>query len=266
MNTFAKSLLVVALLFAQNIAAQQERPVTIVDRVPFTGEIEQVLLVAMSDMHPSEVVRASWVAPHEGDDVHCVGRVALPVTTERLQLMSIILGSQGEVRSVYRDFAAEELPPTLHLALPELRDRFIERRGVYRKLQDEMHSQEERLRSLQHDADNIAMVSKIVSAEEELTDVREKVRRVTLAQQGIDRRAVQMKTRAQPLNAQKRETELVGQLSELSTSLAAAENQAIKKLTGAKGALQDKLALIEETREDHIALLEEELARLQRTR
>lgn len=266
MSTFAKSLLVSALLITQTLSAQQERPVTIVDRVPFAGEIERVLFVAMSDTQSPEVVEATWIAPHEGDDLHSVGRVTLSVAAERMQLLSIILGAKGEVRSVYRNFAAEELPPTLYLALQELRDRFIERRGVYRKLQEEIQSQEEQLRSLQRDADNIAMVSKIVSAEDELADINEKVRRVTLAQQGIDRRATQMKTRAQPLNAQKRETELVGQLSELSTALAAVENQAIKKLSGAKRVLQDKLELIEETREEHITLLEEELAQLRRTR
>jgi len=254
------------MFYAHNLAAQQERALTVVDQVPFAGEIEQVLLVAMSDARPPEVVKASWIPPHEGEGVHCVGRVVVPQAAERLQVLSVIFGTQGEVRSAYRDFSAEELPPTLYLSLPELRDRFVERRGVYRKLQDEIGSQEERLQSLQRDADNIAMVSKIVSAEEELDDVREKVRRVTLAQQGIERRATQMKARAQPLNAQKRETELVGQLSELSTALVATENQAMKKLTGVKGVLQDKLALIEETREEQISPLEEELARLRRTR
>lgn len=266
MNTFARLLIVAVMFCASNLAAQQERSLTVVDQIPFAGEVEQVLWVAMSDARPPEVVRASWIPPHEGENVHCVGRVAVPQAAERLQVLSVIFGTQGEVRSAYRDFSAEELPPTLYLSLPELRDRFIERRGVYRKLQDEIGSQEERLQSLQRDADNIAMVSKIVSVEEELDDVREKVRRVTLAQQGIERRATQMKARAAPLNGQKREIELVGQLSELSTALATAENQAIKRLRGAKGVLQDKLAMIEETRDDHITLLEEELARLRRTR
>jgi chromosome segregation ATPase len=134
---------------------------------------------------------------------------------------------------------------------------------VFRKLQNETHGLQERLTALQRDADNIAMVSRIVSAEEQVSDVHARLGRLAAAQQSIDHRAAQIKTRPQPLNAQKREAELVGQLGELSQALSAAETQALTRLKGAKGALQEKLALIEETRDQHIGLLEEDLARLQ---
>jgi hypothetical protein len=265
MSTYAKILLLAVSLwcsFAQAIA-QQSRRVTLVERVAFTGEVERVLMVAMADSHPPEVVDATWIAPQEGEEFACIGRAALPEVAERLQVLSVIVGTRGEVRSTYREFAAEEIPPTAHLSLPELRARFIERRGVFRKLQDQTQALDERLRTLQRDADNIAMVSRIVSAEEQVSDVHARLERVTAAQKSIDHRAAQIKMRPQPLNAQKREAELVGQLGELSRALSEAETQALKKLKGAKGALQEKLALIEETRDQHITLLEEDLARLQ---
>jgi chromosome segregation ATPase len=105
------------------------------------------------------------------------------------------------------------------------------------------------------------MVSKIVDAEDELGEIKARLKRVSTAQSDLDRRVSQMRSRPQPLNAKKREAELVEQLSELSTALSATENQAIKKISGAKGALEDKLRLIEETKGEHISLLEEELAR-----
>lgn len=264
MNSCVKFLTFVALMAPLSLAGEEQRQVTLVHRVPFAGEVEQVLLVAMGDQSPPEVVEAAWVAPQEGDELSCIGRVDLPQSSERVQVMSVIVGTRGEVRSSVHEYAAEELPPTSHLTLADLRARFVERRGVFRRLQNEIAGQQERMSTLQRDADTIAMVSRIVSVEDELAEVKSKLQRVTLAQQGIDRRTSQMKTRPQPLNAKKREADLVKQLGELSTALSAAENQALKRLAGAKGELQGKLALIEETRGEQIFLLEEELGRLRR--
>lgn len=261
--------LVFTLSFVSAVAQQNKglvREVTIVERVQFGGEVERVLMVAMADTAMPEIFDATWIAPHEGQDFACIGRVTLPEVADKLQVVSIIIGTRGEVRSKYREFAAAEISPTMHLSLSDLRARFAERRGVFRKLRSETQSLDERLVALQRDADNIAMVSRIVSAEEHLSDVQARLARLSTAQQSIDRRAAQIKTRPQPLNAHKREAELVAQLVELSRALSAAETQALTRLTGAKGALQEKLALIEETRNQHITILEEDLARLQNGR
>lgn len=265
MNTYAKNfVIIVALMLCVSPAkAQQQRGVTLVERMQFTGEVERVLMVVMADASMPDIVDATWIAPHEGDEFACIGRVTLPEVIERLQVVSIIVGTRGEVRSTYREIAGEEISPTAYLSLAELRARFVERRGFFRKLQSETQGLEERLTALQRDADNIAMVSQIVNAEEHVSDVHARLGRLAAAQQSIDRRAAQIKTRPQPLNAQKREAELVGQLGELSQALSAAETQALKRLQGAKGVLQEKLDLIEETRDQHITLLEEDLARLQ---
>jgi chromosome segregation ATPase len=178
----------------------------------------------------------------------------------------MVLGTNGEVKSAFKEINGDEISPSTLLSSAELRDRFVERRGILRQLQGEIASQGSRIRSLQQDADNIAMVSKIVDAEDELGEIKARLKRVSTAQSDLDRRVSQMRARPQPLNAKKREAELVEQLSELSTALSATENQAIKKISGAKGALEDKLRLIEETKGEHISLLEEELARARKGR
>lgn len=268
MNIYAKTCCVAALLAAslRYGVAQEQRHVMLVERVGFSGDVDSVLVVARADTGAPQVVEATWIAPQDGAEFSCVGRITLPESAERLQVLAVVIGTQGEVRSAYREMAADELPPTVYLSLPDLRARFLERRAVYRTLQGNIQAHTERLRTLQSDADAIAMVSKIVSAEDELTEAKAKLQRVAWAEQGIDRRAAQMKTRPQPLNAQKREAELVSQLSELSQALSAAETQALQRLRGAKGALQEKLALIEETKDEHIGILEEDLARLHRAR
>jgi hypothetical protein len=250
------------------LLAEDERQITLAEHMPFLGEVVQVIMVTKSGESSPKSVAATWIPSKDSEDeLVCIGRVpAVPEAGERLQVISLVLGTQGEVKSAYREITAEELSPSLMLSSAELRDRFVERRGILRQLQNEVDAQTSRLRDLQQDADNIAMVSKIVDAEDELGELKERLTRVSLAQSDLDRRVNQMRSRPQPLNAKKREAELVDQLSQLSTALSATENQAIKKISGAKGALEEKLRFIEETRDEHIALLEEELARVKRGR
>jgi chromosome segregation ATPase len=156
--------------------------------------------------------------------------------------------------------SASELQPTSFLSAAELRDRLVERRGALRQLQREVRSHDERLERLQEDADAIASVSRIVSTEDELSEVKNKVAQIDLAYKSIEQRSAQMKSRPTPLNAQTREAQLTQQLAELSSALSATETNALKRISKASGELQDKLRLIEETREEKITLLEEELA------
>jgi hypothetical protein len=248
--------------------AQDARQVTIADKVAFSGEVEQVIMVAASGDKPPRAVAATWIPSKDDDqELVCIGRLPeAPQAGERLSALLMVLGTNGEVKSAFKEINGDEISPSTLLSSAELRDRFVERRGILRQLQGEIASQGSRIRSLQQDADNIAMVSKIVDAEDELGEIKARLKRVSTAQSDLDRRVSQMRARPQPLNAKKREAELVEQLSELSTALSATENQAIKKISGAKGALEDKLRLIEETKGEHISLLEEELARARKGR
>jgi len=254
---------IVASLTVGSGNAQDARQVTIADKVAFSGEVEQVIMVAASGDKPPRAVAATWIPSKDDDqELVCIGRLPeAPQAGERLSALLMVLGTNGEVKSAFKEINGDEISPSTLLSSAELRDRFVERRGILRQLQSEITAQGSRIRSLQQDADNIAMVSKIVDAEDELGEIKARLKRVSTAQSDLDRRVSQMRARPQPLNAKKREAELVEQLSELSTALSATENQAIKKISGAKGALEDKLRLIEETKGEHISLLEEELAR-----
>jgi hypothetical protein len=219
MNQRISLLISLALIAVDPLFADEQRRVTLVDRVPFAGEVERVLMLALNEAASPELVEASWIATDQQGELSCVGRVKLPEATERLRVLSVILGVDGEVRSAYREFISDELPPAAQLSLQGLRDRFVERRGVYRNLQSEAEAQDHRLRVLQRDADNIAMVSRIISAEDELSEVKAKLDRVVAAEKAIDRRSEQIKTRPQPLNAQKREAELVVHLNNLTAAI-----------------------------------------------
>jgi hypothetical protein len=117
---------------------------------------------------------------------------------------------------------------------------------------------ESNLETLKADADAIAKVSKIVSAEDELERIKGAIKQVSAAYKNIDRLKQQTASRPTPLRAKAREYELTERLQSLSLALSSAETETIKRT--ASEDLKRKLALIEETREEHIALLEQELA------
>ena len=269
----ARSCVVVLLLFTlvtsgKPASAQPKlnRFITLSERVPVSGDVQAVYLVVAGEKELLHSGAASWVQAAEGNEISCIGRFSLPSEEDRLGVLFVVLGTQGEVRSVYRSVKTSELTPTAYLTATELRERLVERRSLLRQLDSEVRLQEERIDTLQEDADAIANVARIVNVEDELDEVKRKIHAIDRASSSIQRRKLQMQQRPAPLNAQTREAELVKQLAELSTALSATETSALKRVSSASGELQQKLQLIEDTRDEHITLLEEELLELQRRR
>jgi hypothetical protein len=241
-----------------------ERTLTLSDQIHFTGEVRKVFMVVVAGGAILDSKQVAWIDHPDKKEVTGVGQVTLRHQEAALQVLFVVLGEQGEVRSSFKTIALDEVSPMLMLSSGELRDRLIERRVTLRQLQSEVSSQDERLNTLQEDADAIANVAKIVSVEDELKDVQAKIRQVDAAFASIQQRSAQMKARPAPLNAQKREAELVRQLGALSTALTATETSALKGISTASAELKQKLRMIEDANSEHVVLLEEELAELQR--
>jgi hypothetical protein len=259
--------LVSALVFGlQSAGALENRSLTISEQLAFTEEVKEAYLLVSSRNRIIHSAPASWIESTEGDSITCIGRVPVSQEDAELEVLFVAIGITGNIRSSFRIVNLAEAPPTAFLSSLELRERLIERRGALRQLQTEVRMQDERLQGLQEDADAIANVARIVTAEDELADVRKKIAQIDEAHKSIEHRALQMKARPQPLNAQTREAQLTQQLAELSSELSATEITALKRISIASGELKDKLRLIEETREEKISLLEEELAEARRGR
>lgn len=261
-----QGLLSAILFFPLMVSATGERTVTFSDQLPFVGDVREVYLVVTSRDRILHSALASWIESAAGDSITCIGRVPVEQDDSELEVLFVAIGVTGNVRSSFRSVHLADTQPTAFLSSMELRDRLIERRGVLRQLQSEVRVQDERLQGLQEDADAIANVSRIVTAEDELAEIKRRIAQVDEAYKAIERRGTQMKSRPQPLNAQTREAQLTQQLSELSSELSATETTALKRISKASGELKDKLRLIEETRNEKIALLEEELAEARRER
>jgi hypothetical protein len=203
---------------------------------------------------------ATWIALPEQKAVECIGRVKVVNQAERIQLLFLVLGVDGQARSSYRELSVDQLSPAVFLSTAEMRERFIERRAELRQVQGEARVLESKIETLKADADAIANVAKIVDAESELEQVKGAIKRVSAAYRNIQQLREQVSSRPSPLRAKARELELTQQLQELSLALSTTESDAIRRSTSASEDLKRKLALIEETREEHIALLEQELA------
>ena len=255
---------VLALGYVPRAMAQEERVVTLTQRLRLGSEAQRAYVVVSDSKRVTAIAPATYIEAPAGKEGVVVARV--PLESTLLQVLFIMIGVQGEVQSAYRELGADELSPSVFLGTASLRDRFVERRGVLRQLQSSSAALDAKLQALQADADAIANVQKLVSAEDELQEVRRSLQRVKAAQDVIQHRVSYLRTLPPPSNAQRREVELVQQVGEISTALSKAETVAVKKISAATGELQSKLRDIEDTKEEHVGLLEQELLEAQRAR
>ena len=173
-----QGLLAAILFFPLLASAAGERTVTLSDQLPFVGDVKEVYLVVTSRGRILHSALASWVESTVGDSITCIGRVPVGQEDSELEVLFVATGVTGNVRSSFRTVNLAETPPTAFLSSVELRDRLIERRGVLRQLQSEVRTQDERLQGLQEDADVIANVSRIVTAEDELAEIKRRIAQV----------------------------------------------------------------------------------------
>jgi len=245
-------------------AAEEDQILTLWSRVPAMEGVSRSYVIAADATKVIAVAPLTYLEPPQGKEATILGRLRLGSEQVSLRLLFTMMNSEGEVRSVFRDVKAEDLPMTARLSTNQLRDRFVERRGVLRQLQASVSALETRLTTLQEDADAIANVNKLVNAEDEVRDLKASLERVRFAQASIQSRVALLRSRPQPLNAQRRKADLVRQLGDFSTALTKTESEAFKRMHNASSELQSKLRDIEETRDEHVGLLEEELTQVKR--
>ncbi len=248
------------------VQAQTEQALTLWSRVPAMDRVSRSYVIASDATQVVAVAPVTYLEAPQGKEATIVGRLRIDAEQGPLRLLFAIMNEAGELRSVFREFKRDELPMVARLSTSQLRDRFVERRGALRQLQSAVSSLETRLATLQEDADAIANVNKLVNAEDELRDVQKTLEQVRQAQGDIQSRIALLGSRPQPLNAQRRQADLVRQLAEFSTALTKTESSAVKRMQSASTDIQSKLRDIEETKDEHIGLLEEELAQARRER
>jgi hypothetical protein len=246
------------------VGADEEQTLTVWSRVTAMEKVSRSYVVVADTNKVVAVAPLAYVESPQSKEATVLGRLRVDSQASNLRMLFAIMNTEGAARSVLRDVRPEDLPMVTRLTTSQLRDRFVERRGVLRQMQTSLSALENRLATLQEDADAIANVNKLVNAEDELSELKVSLERVQLAHTSIQNQVALLRSRPPPLSARRRQADLAKQLAEMSTALTKTEAGAFQRMRAASIDLQSKLKDIEETREDHVGLLEEELAQAKR--
>ena len=255
-------------LFAALVGAQGVRAddavVTLAQPVQLGGEPRQATVLVTQGEKVVGVVPARAVRSEGSSTVTVVGRLQLPLEGGPYKALFVAYGKTGEVGAAKRDIADLRTEPSVLLDSEELKRRLAEQRTELRKRDEVVGTQRSKLRQVQEEVNNIANVSRIVDAEDELQVVKAEEEKVTASLKLARDRLQALKGRSVPPNYKKREAELAAYLTVLATELKLSETHG--GLSEASKELEEKRELIESTKDEHMDLLKDELARLRRQR
>jgi len=237
----------------------ETKTLTIAESMKVAGEPDHAH-VAMRRVDGSVVVfPAVIVSRAEKEDVAVVARIA--VDTENLPTRAVIalFGKTGEVASHTRDMSDVIEYPELAFDTTELQSRIRERRDSIKTWEGKVSEQSANLLRLREDADLITNVGRIVSKEDEVEEIRRDIERFRAALVTARQRVATLQQKVFIPNEQGRFAQLTSELSTLASAVKKSEEQAEQRFSNASSELQEKLALIESTKNDRIDLLKKEL-------
>jgi hypothetical protein len=148
----------------------------------------------------------------------------------------------------------------------ELTSRLEAARVSLTSLEKDRETQAQDLERLQEDADTIANIGRIVDAEDELGAIKSDEQRLTASIAAIKAQLAILKAQSIPANYQRREAELSAFLTNFSRASRDSNSEAFKKLAAAEDEAARNLALIEESKFEHVDLLQKELISLRKER
>lgn len=256
--------LVLALMSGSQAAHADDAMVTLVQPVLLAGEPRQATILVSEGDKIVGVAPARAVRSEGTSTVTVVGRLKLPLTGGPYKALFVAYGKTGELGSAARDIADLRIESSVLLDSEELKRRLAEQRAELRKREEALGAQRSKLRNVQEEVNNIANVSRIVDAEDELQALKSEEERVNASMTLARDRLQALKVLPPPPNYKKREAELAAYLTVLATELKLSETHS--GLSDASKELEEKRQLIESTKDEHMDLLKDELARLRRQR
>lgn len=212
------------------------------------------------------VAPAVVVAAPAGDGVVVLGRVTLPAAVQSLTSVAIVRSPQGGVTSQVRSGVLLDQDLLALLSSADVEARLQERRSALRSWESRVAAQSESLGRLSADAASLAKVGDLIGTEEQLLAVQRDTERLSAALASAKGRVELVKQHGVPPNYTRREAQLVEQVSELSTALKSKEASATQRVAAASAELQRKLNLIDETKDQQLAVLQGQLKRLRTER
>jgi hypothetical protein len=182
---------------------------------------------------------------------------------ERLRVALIIVGTSDRYFSLpFREFQISEIRARA-ATLDDLRNLLLRRKDVLHSWEVQIGEQERMLNRLRADAEVIGGVSRIIDAKEEKQRIDLEIASIDKNIKSLDKLVQVARSRPAPRNLARREQQLSSQVTLLAAAAKDAENGENSRRGVAEQSLQQKLALVEQTRDDDIDLLKRELQSLQ---
>lgn len=248
-----------ALLVSAASAHAQGAPLTVHATVAYTGKPFRAYVVAshvgkIVGLAPALIVDAS---SEKGADL--VGQVLLPEKLADVSVAFVLVDEEGQVSSSLFDLSLDSQDAGALLSRTALRAVLQEKAVELKKRETQVRDQEQSLKRIQVDTDKIAQVDRIVDAEEQLDSLRADAKRLSDALAVVEGRMQALKGKAAPALIRRQEAEVSTELNALSVVLKSTEADALKRVSSASQELKSKLGLIENTKNEHIDLLQNEL-------
>lgn len=244
----------------------QGSALTIVREAPFSAQVAKAFILSYAPGEAVSVLPAVSLSSATPDKILLVGRVPFTRDTHNLIFLLGGVAKTGEVTSAIHTLSSGAEDPVTQLDTVQLRKAVEERRTMLTSWDKQAREQTANLERLQEGADVIANVGRIIDAEDELGAIKGDVERLSSSLKLANERIKSLSDASVPLNFTRREAELTSELNTMSTAVKTTEATALQKVSAASADLQQKLALIEATKNEHIDLLERELASLRRER
>jgi hypothetical protein len=236
------------------------QPITIAD------EPDRAVMVVSSRGQTLGVVTGIIIRTAKEQDSFVVGRLTVDRSVESVSVLTAVVGRKGEVQSAVQVLADLEESPSAFLSTSELERDVVIRRKELSDLQVQRERQAANLERLQTDADVIANVGRIVDAEDELGAVKSDAGRLKASLLAARERLASLRSLPAPTNYERREAGIAGYLNDFSKASHGAHGDVLQRLASAEDEMQRKVALIESTKNEHVDLLQKELASLRRER
>jgi hypothetical protein len=248
-----------ALLAGAASAHAQGAPLTVHATVAYTGKPSRAYVVAshvgkIVGLAPALIVDAS---NEKGADL--VGQVLLAEKLTDVSVAFVLVDEEGQASSSLFDLSLDSQDAVALMSRTALRAVLQEKAVELKKRETQVRDQEQSLKRIQVDTDKIAQVDRIVDAEEQLDGLRMDAKRLSDALAVVEARMQTLKGRAAPALIRRQEAEVSTELNALSVVLKSTEADALKRVSNASQELKSKLDLIENTKNEHIDLLQNEL-------
>jgi hypothetical protein len=234
--------------------------------ITIADEPDRAVMVVSSRGKILGVVTGIIIRTSKEQDSFVAGRLSVDSSIESVSVLTAVVGRKGEVRSAVQVLSDFGDSPSPLLSTSELERDVVIRRKELSDLQVQRERQAANLERLQTDADVIANVGRIVDAEDELGAVKSDAGRLKASLLAARERLASLRSLPAPTNYERREAGISGYLNDFSKASHGAHGDVLQRLASAEDEMQRKVALIESTKNEHVDLLQKELASLRRER